>query len=150
MYTYNTKSRHRTIGMTPAQVSSGKIEQQLLSGVYGRIKQAGRGKLKIHVLVRISKFKAQFAKGYEGNWSTELFRVRKRQLTNPITYFLEDLEGQPIVGGFYEEELKLVQSAIQDVYLVEKVLRRKVQQVLVKWLGFENRHNSWIAKNNVI
>ncbi|KYN22288.1 hypothetical protein ALC57_05324 [Trachymyrmex cornetzi] len=37
-----------------------------------------------------------------------------------------------------------------DVYLVEKVLRRKGDEVYVKWLGFDAPHNSWIHKNNII
>jgi len=37
-----------------------------------------------------------------------------------------------------------------DVYLVEKVLRKRKTKVYMKWLGFDNSHNSWIHKNNVL
>ncbi|KYQ47695.1 hypothetical protein ALC60_13272 [Trachymyrmex zeteki] len=30
----------------------------------------------------------------------------------------------------------------KDMYLVEKVLRKKGKEVYVKWLGFDNSHNS--------
>ncbi|XP_067208491.1 uncharacterized protein [Linepithema humile] len=41
-------------------------------------------------------------------------------------------------------------TAQPDVYLVEKVLRRKDDKVFVKWLGFDNSHNSWINKDDVL
>jgi hypothetical protein len=34
-----------------------------------------------------------------------------------------------------------------DIYLVEKVLKRRGDKVYVKWLGFNEK--SWIDKNNV-
>ena len=77
--------------MAPARVKRGKIERQLLHRVYSRIKQVGPGKFQVGDLVRISKYKNLFAKGYKGNWTTEIFRIAKRQLTNPVTYLLQDL-----------------------------------------------------------
>jgi len=43
--------------------------------------------------------------------------------TYPKTYLLEDLDGSPIQGGFYKEELK--KTRFPHTYLVEKVERRK-------------------------
>ncbi|KAJ8935357.1 hypothetical protein NQ318_021623 [Aromia moschata] len=65
-------------------------------------------------------------------WSTELFKITSN----------------PIRGAFYTE--KLHKTASPDIYLVEKVLRRKGRKVFVKWLGFDNIHNSWIDNTNVI
>lgn len=87
-----------------------------------------------------------FDKGYTPNWSTELFKIVKIQLTNPATYLLEDMSGGPIRGSFYEHELQKAKH--QDAYLVQKVLRRKRNKVYVKWLGFDKSHNSWIEKTN--
>ncbi|KAK5647231.1 hypothetical protein RI129_002123 [Pyrocoelia pectoralis] len=97
-------------------------------------------------VVRISKYKSIFAKGYTSNWSSELFKIAKLQVTNPVTYLLEDMKGKPILGGFYEQELQKVKYP--DVYLVEKVLRRKNDKVYVKWWGLNE--NSWIDKNNIV
>ncbi|KAJ8913871.1 hypothetical protein NQ315_005668 [Exocentrus adspersus] len=49
-----------------------------------------------------------------------------------------------ISGRFYAEELQ--KTTNPDVYLVEKVLRRKGQKIYVKWLGLDKCHNSWIEK----
>lgn len=143
---YNNR-KHRTIGMCPNDVTPYNAKQ-LLSTVYNNIKIAAPNKFKRGDPVRISKFKTIFEKGYTPNWTTEIFKINKVQQTNPVTYLLEDSQGNSIAGGFYEYEL--LKAAYPDVFLVEKVLRRKNNMVFVKWLGFDNTHNSWIEKSNVL
>lgn len=98
--------------------------------------------------VRISKYKGIFEKGYTPNWSTEVFKIRKVQNTNPTTYLLQDSKGQIILGTFYAQEINKTKHP--DVYLVEKVLKRKGNKVYIKWLGLPRSENSWIDKNNVL
>ncbi|GJQ66449.1 hypothetical protein Trydic_g13274 [Trypoxylus dichotomus] len=118
---YNN-TKHRTIKMKPCDVTT-KNEQHLLSIVYSSIKMMGKHKFKVGDIVRISKYKGVFAKGYVPNWSTELFKISKLQITNPATYLLVDMNGRPIPGSFYEPELQKTKH--EDVYLVERVFRRK-------------------------
>mgnify|MGYP005984552059 len=47
-------------------------------------------KFKIGDHVRITKYRGVFGKGYTSIWSNEIFIVRKINLTNPTTYFLND------------------------------------------------------------
>uniref|UniRef100_A0A1Y1MVM7 Integrase catalytic domain-containing protein n=1 Tax=Photinus pyralis TaxID=7054 RepID=A0A1Y1MVM7_PHOPY len=139
---YNNR-KHRTTGMKPIEV---KADTKL--DAYNHIKLFNNKKCRFNVgdVVRISKFKSIFAKGYTPNWSSELFKIIKVQITNPVTYLLEDMKAKPILGGFYEHELQ--KAKYSDVYLVEKVLRRKKDKVYVKWLGLDEK--SWIDKNNVV
>ena len=58
-----------------------------------------------------------------------MLKIIKIQQTDPVTYLLEDCCGGPIAGGFYEYELH---SADPDVYLFEKVLRKRGNEVYVK------------------
>lgn len=142
---YN-KQRHRTTGRKPCDIDK-KNEKEILNSVYSHIKMAvDKQHFKVGDLVRISKNKHVFEKGYTPNWTTELFKVVKVHITNPITYLLVDLRGSPISGGFYAEELQKAKHS--DIYLVEKVLRRRGDKVLVKWLGFDKSHNSWIDNSN--
>lgn len=140
---YNER-KHRTINMRPCDVQGSRVQNKLLSTVYSNIKIAGVAKYKVGDYVRISKQKAAFAKGYTPNWTTELFKIRSVKITNPVTYLLEDCKQQPIQGAFYEQELQKAKH--KDVYLIEKILRRKGAQMYVKWLGLDNSHNSWINK----
>lgn len=105
-------------------------------------------KFNVDDYVRISKYKSLFEKGYTPNWSTEIFQIIKVIPTEPITYHLADLNGERIKGCFYEHELQKTKNI--DVYLVEKIIKRKGNKVLVKWLGFDESHNSWINASDVL
>lgn len=147
---YNS-SRHRTIGIEPVHVTS-KNEKSILQRIrktqvrYTRTPHH-RNRFKVGDKVRISKYKHVFEKGYTPNWTTEIFTIRTVQRTNPVTYKLADYQDQPIEGGFYREELSKVKHP--DIYLVEKIVRKSANKVLVKWLGFDNTHNSWISASDL-
>ena len=89
-------------------------------------------KFKIGDHVRISKYKNIFAKGYMPNWSEEIFIINKIKNTVSWTYVLNDLNGEKIIGTFYEKEL---QATNQQEFRVEKVIKRKDDKLYVKWKG---------------
>jgi hypothetical protein len=64
-------------------------------------------KFKIGDRVRIYKYKKLFSKGYETNWTEEIFTVSQIVNTSPITYKIKDLNGEDIIGSFYKQELNL-------------------------------------------
>ena len=71
--------------------------------------------------VRISKYKRKvFDKGYEANWTEEVFKITQILNTLPITYRLADLKGEEIEGSFYEEEM---QKTSQSIFRIEKIIR---------------------------
>ncbi|XP_020296289.1 uncharacterized protein LOC109861170 [Pseudomyrmex gracilis] len=147
VYAKRIVSLDRTIDARPIDVTPASSER-LLRTVYSNVKIAGPPRFRVGDPVRVSNYKIVFAKGYTTNWTTAVFRVKKVQQTAPATYLPEDYRGEPIAGKFYEHELHAGKHP--DVYLVEKVLRRRGNEVLIKWLGLNNSHNSWINKNNVI
>ena len=69
------------------------------------------------------------------------FVVDKIQHTDPITYKLKDSSGEEIKGSFYEQEML---KAVQDVFRIEKVIRRSKGKALVKWSGYPEKFNSWV------
>ena len=60
-------------------------------------------KFKVDDRVRISKYKNIFAKDYTPNWSEEIFVIEKLKNTVPWTYVINDLNGEEIMGTFYEK-----------------------------------------------
>ena len=104
-------------------------------------------KFKVGDHVRISKYKNIFAKGYMPNWSEEVFVIKKVKNTIPWTYVINDLNGEEIIGTFYEKEL---QKTNQEEFRIEKVIRRKGDKLYVKWKGYDNLFNSWIDKANLV
>ena len=89
--------------------------------------------------VRITKKKKNFDKGYTPRWTEEVFTVSEVRYTDPITYKLKDLKGEEIKGSFYEQEL---QKTTQEMFRIEKVIRRKGDKSLVKWVGYPDEFNS--------
>ena len=60
--------------------------------------------------VRTIKYKNIFSKDYTENWSREIFIIDSVLKTNAWTYKLKDLNGEKIIGTFYEKEL------LQSIY----------------------------------
>ena len=103
-------------------------------------------KFKVGDHVRILEYKNIFAKGYAPNWSKEIC-CKKITNTVPWIYVISDLNGEEIVGSFYEKEL---QKTNQKEFRIEKVIKRKGNKLYVKWKGYDNSFNSWIDKKDLI
>ena len=70
-------------------------------------------KFKIGDIITISKYKNIFAKRYVSNWSEKVFVIKKVKNTVPLTYVISDLNGEEIVGTFYEKELQKVRGRVK-------------------------------------
>ena len=102
-------------------------------------------KFKVGDYVRTSKYKNIFSKKYTPNLSEEVFVINKIKNTVPWTYVI-DLNGEEITETFYEKEL---QQTNKKEFKVDKVLKRKGDQLCVKWKGYDNRFNSLINKKDL-
>ena len=81
------------------------------------------------------------------HWSEEVFIIKKVKNTVPWTYAINDLNGEEIIGTFYEKEL---QKSNQKEFRIEKVLKKKGEKLYVKWKGYDNSFNSWTDKKKLI
>ena len=97
--------------------------------------------------MRISKYKNIFAKGYTLNWSEDVSVVSKIKNKVSWIYVINDLNGEEITGTFYEKEL---QKTNQKEFRIEKVIKRKGNNLYVKWKGYDNSFNSWINKKDLV
>ena len=129
---YNNRV-HKTIKMKPIDVTDDSYAE------YNEDFNKKDPKFKVGDHVRISKYKNVFAKGYTPNWSEEVFVINKIKNTVPWTYVINDLNGEEIIGSFYEKEL---QKTSQKEFRIEKVLKRKGDKLYVKWKGYDNCLNS--------
>jgi len=106
------------------------------------------------VLVRVSKVREKFDKGYLPNWCQELCVVNKTEPGAPPLYSLKDLDGEKLDGRFYAEEIQQVAKHEADIYRIEAVLgsRRRPgkRQVLVRWCDFPAKFDSWLNAKDVI
>ena len=104
-------------------------------------------KFKVGHHLRISKYKNIFAKKYTPNWPEEVFVVSKVKNTVPWRYVINVLNGEEIIGTFYEKEL---QKTNQKEFRIEKIIKRKDNKLYVKWKGYDNSFNSWIDKKDFV
>ena len=130
--------------MTPLQAREPQNYGKVYFHLYGDLESDNRKPaFKKGDRVRISKYKRKtFDKGYTPNWTEEVFIIDETQWTNPITYKIRDLNGEPIKGTFYQEEL---QKTDQEIYRIEKVIRKTKDKALVKWKGYPDEFNSWVS-----
>ena len=142
-------SRHRTIGMAPADVEK-KDEDRLWTRLYGDGDTHLKQPMHNGAMVRISKNKGVFEKGYMPNWSKEHFTVAEapapRRGNRRRVYKIADYNGEPVKGTWYPEEL---QQITDNQYRIERILRRRKAadgstEIYVKWEGWPDKFNSWI------
>ena len=88
---------HRVIKMKPVDVKDNTYIDSM------QCSNDKDPKFKVGGHVRISKYKNIFPKGYTPNWSEEVFVIRKVKNTIPWTYVINDLNGDEIIGTFYEK-----------------------------------------------
>ena len=115
---------HRTIKMKPIDVKDNTYVN------IGKEVNDKDPKFKVGDHVRISKYKNIFAKGYTVSW----------------TYVINDLNGEEVIGTFYEKELQKID---QQKFRIEKVIKKKGNKLYVKWKGYDNSFNSWIDKKDL-
>ena len=139
LHSYNT-TKHRVISQTPSEAAHGK-------NIRIATRQTDQPpKYNTGAKVRISKQKGHFEKGYTPNWSEEVFQIRKVLFTDPVTYQLEDLKGEELTGGFYENEL---QRAKETGLRLNKVIKTKRNTSLVSFKGYPAKFDEWLRKSQV-
>jgi hypothetical protein len=152
VFNYNNTT-HSTIKMKPVDAIKPENYDQLLTNFYRRSVKRAKPRFALGDFVRIYKWKSKFAKELAGNWTVEVFKIRKINYTQPVTYQLEDLMGEEITGGFYENELQKVSENMTKRGRIEKILKRRtkdgVKQIFVKWEGYPEKFNTWINEENI-
>ncbi len=145
---YNN-TRHSSIKMTPVEASKKKNEIKVWMNLYPDHNQRKTvdAQLTVGDKVRITKKKKTFEKGYTPRWTEEVFIISKVQHTSPVTYKIKDYNGEEIQGTFYEQEL---QKTNQEIFRIEKIIKKGKTQSLVKWKGYPNSFNSWVDNNELV
>ena len=141
---------HRSIGMSPDEVSADN-ESLVRSRLYPPKSTAKKPRWRYRTgdVVRISRRKLPFAKGYTDNWTRELFKISSRLPTVPPTYALEDVSGESIKGKFYEPELQRVTQSPDQHFAIDKILKTRrgadgKVSYYVSWIGYPSKFNSWV------
>lgn len=151
VHAYNN-SFHRSIKMSPISVTSDN-EREVWYNLYKSLKST---KTKACLfspgnIVRVSKHKLTFEKGYETNWSEELFVITECVSRDPPVYRIKDLLDEPVLGTFYAQELQKVKP--KSEFPVERVISKRSRkghlEYLVKYKGYPQKFNQWLPASNL-
>ena len=142
---------HKTLGGTPSQVTP-ENSDILFYRLYEKPpkKPVKRLSMKKGDKVRMINKKKAFSRGYEPNWTEELFLIDR---VKPTGYNLKDTLQEEIKGTFYEPELQKVIASLSKRYDVEEVLKYRGsgtrRQGFVKWKGYGDKFNTWEPVKNI-
>ena len=129
--------------MTPSDACNPANYQHVHNALYAKVNAREATSPKFHVgdKVRITRKKGTFEKGFTPHWTEAVFTISSVKATNPPTYTIKDTLGEPVQGTFYEQELQL---SAQEVFRIERELKKKKNQVFVKWKGYSDAVNLWV------
>ena len=155
---YN-RTYHRTIKRTPASVKSTDAEtlwrdafevQNNPKRRRQRRDVVASYRFKVGDTVRLSHMRRPFQREYDERWTLEYFVVAERNKRQNIPFYrVKDLQGEVVDGSFYQNELAQMTVDPDALWRIEKVLRRSGNRVLVKWLGWPSKFNSYIPAKDV-
>lgn len=148
---------HRTIKRKPASVSKENASEvwEIQYGGPG-FKPDGAFKLELGDPVRISHLRGAFQREYSERWTGEIFKVRARRVRGGLNiYELDDWLGQTISGTFYEPELQKITADPTGIFKIDKILRKRKRkghepEVLVHWLNWPDKYNSWVKASDML
>ena len=127
---------HSATGIAPSRVTDSDV-LAMWNGMEARRRgvRFAKAKFCVEQHVRISKDKIKFAKSAEQNFSTDIFRIATViERHPPPLYELEDLNGTPIEGQFYQEELIRVRVTRRTVYKIDKIGNKRVRRGILEYL----------------
>lgn len=152
---YNS-TYHRGIGKTPKSVTNDDRYRfwHLQRRNAKNPSTAAAFKYLIGDAVRISHLRDLFRREYDERWTREIFFVTSRFIRDGFHFYtLKDFSNEEIVGNFYQNELQKAIVNADTQYTVEKVVRKRKRnnetEVLVKWLGWGRKFNSWIPQSQL-
>ena len=143
---YNN-TRHSSIKMTPRKASKKENELRVWRNLYPDHLEIKDIKPKFSVWDKVRISKKTFEKGYTTRWTKEIFTIVEVKCTSTVTYRIADLNREEITGTFYEPKLE---KTIQELFRIEKVIKRGKKKSLVRWKGYSDDFNSWVDNKDIV
>ena len=154
--TYN-ETPHRSLNnIAPKNVNS-KNEADVWAKMYLKPSK-GKKKILFHFnigdFVRISHTNAQFQRSYYEQYSKEIFKIKTRFRMQGIPmYKIKDFLDKDIKGNFYESELLKVFKDENELWIIEKKIRKRKRNGEIEWWvrfeGFSDAFNQWIKAKDI-
>lgn len=154
---------HRSLNYVAPKDVNKSNEADIWAGMYLKDKRRkgpnriAHFRYKVGDYVRISFLRQPFRKSYEQQFTTEIFRIKRRWRIQGIpVYKIASWDNVEVIEGhFYNDDLTPVDttSATQNLFFIDKIIsKRKINKklhYLVKWTGYPSRMNSYVLASEV-
>ena len=103
-------------------------------------------------LKALSSSQNTFRRGYHIRNTKEIFKIGSvNEKHIPPTYNIIDLEGEPVKGIFYREELVPVKCINEyKIDIIKKRKRKGKTEYLVRYVDYPNSENIWTAAKDIV
>lgn len=164
---YNSTPHRSLHGLSPNEVTK-ENEADVWARLYlKKIKRSGkqntkkkkqrtvRYRYKINDLIRLSHLKHIFRRGYNQQFTGEIFKVSKRfHLQGIPMYKVRDFNEELIEGDFYENDLQKVDKSEDSLWLIEKVIKKRVRkgqkELFIKFESWPEKFNQWVKESDIV
>ena len=146
------KSVCRITGKRPIDVDEHNA-QDVREQVYGSYLQQRKDPVfKPGDKVRVALSKKIFERGFNPNFTDEIFTIENASNRKPNVYRLRKYNDEVIKGRFYPEQLQKVTEDKETTYRIDKVIRKRKKdgkdQILVKFIGYPTPE--WIYSTDIV
>ena len=141
--------KHRTIKMTPIEGEKDVNEKKLRKIYLERYRNADlkrqRAKFSVGDSVRIYKQRGTFHRGYNEDFTEEIFTITKVLKNLPVPrYKIREYNGNEITGSFFQDELvHFNPPEFYEIDILDSKGRGKNKQYFVHYRGWPNSYNEW-------
>ena len=147
---------HHTIKMSPTEAEK-EINQSKIRNIYiKKYRKADEkkknAKFKEGDTVRISTIRKIFDRGYQQNFTTEVWKIHKILNNLPLPRYIVKDENDEILDSILNEN-ELIHYIPSGIYEIEKILdtrwRNKRKEYLIRWLHYSKDFDSWIPAKSL-
>lgn len=166
---YNSTPHRSLGGLAPNEVTSDNeadvwaqlyLKKNIKSKNINAIKKEKNRKtikyrFKVNDMVRLSHLKYIFRRGYNQQFTGEIFKVVKRfHLQGIPLYKVKDFNDEIIEGDFYENDLQKVHKEEDSLWLVEKFIKKRKRKGETEWFvkfqSWPDKFNQWVKESDVV
>lgn len=154
---------HRSLGKTPVSITKenegeSRLQQYLLrtNNLKKKVSKKPKRQYKFQIgqTVRLSHVRSVFDREYSQKWTGEIFKIKTRFRREGIpVYTLVSWDDESVDGTFYQPEMQAVHVDDSTEYHIQEILKRRVRnkrkEVLVRWLHWPKKFDSWIPEEDV-
>ena len=141
--------KHRTIKMSPMEAEKNENEIKVRRTYFEKYSMANmksqKVKFSVGDSVRIYKARGTFHRGYNEDFTEEIFTVTKVLRNLPVPrYKIKEYNGNDIIGSFFQDEL--IHYNPPEYYEIDVVDSRgkgKKKEYLVHYRGWPNTYDEW-------